>query len=273
MESNLSQVFFYMELYQRALWFFFFFICLSGCQGADDLVFPPKYVGQCLAICFPITNFYLSLLGLKAFSHPVFIFRQYLVPKHSSRVPAPVSLLALPRPSLLLHIPSGLTDHPRSLWLRALLPLSSHLRCSLSCPAHPFCSYSSPESQFISPLLQGGSLTLASLLLLEHSLCLIDAACWSACSPTDSASTLWVIWTGELLWAVLCLGGCQAACLVLPTGCWPHITTLGQPRMCQRSPGNRSTLLWEPLCQPLPKVQTISYAQLSPSWHVIVEAY
>lgn len=60
---------------------------------------------QCLAICFPITNFYLSLFDLKAFSHPVFIFRQNLVPKHSSQAPALLACWPLPLSLSTSHHP------------------------------------------------------------------------------------------------------------------------------------------------------------------------
>lgn len=56
----------------------------------------------------------------------------------------------------------------------------------------------------------------------------------------------------------------------LPTRCRalspPHPLPpwLGQPRVSQRSPGNKSTLIGEPLCQTLPKVETMSFAQLCP---------
>ena len=159
-----------MQLYHRALWFFFFFsFCLSGCQGADDLVFPPKYVGQCLAICFPITNFYLSLLGLKAFSHPVFIFRQNLVPKHSSQVPAPVSLLALPLSLSTSHHP--LQSH----WPFAFFVAPSSPACELSPTLFPLLPCPPLSLLLISGIsvyttTSAGrlSLTLAFLLLLEH---------------------------------------------------------------------------------------------------------
>lgn len=195
----------------------------------------------------------------------MFIFRQNLVPKHSSQAPAPVSLLALPLSLSASHHP--LQSHwPFAFSVAASSPafeLSPTLFPLLPCPPLSLLLISR-ISVYTTTSAGRLSLTLASLLLLEHSThCLIETAYWSACSPTDSALALWIVG----------LGGCQAACLVLPTRCWPHVTTLGQPRRCQRSPRNRSALLWEPLCHTLPKVGTISYAQPSPSWHVIVEAY